>query len=119
MNWYKKSSQERFEYIGCCVTLLGDFVSYLVDHSIEIKLEEFEIAVPNWKEYDPYPEGRKYLPVEKDRAFSFWKSVTPSGISVYYFDNSSIEYIFVSTDSHFNLEEENNLAISEDYEEKD
>lgn len=108
MSWYTQSQIQQWIYVGNCVSLdAGDFINFLTDNAKEISYRTMKKAIPDFTQEHPYPDG---IPLSKDWSVSFWKSRTPSGIPVYFFDHSSIEFIFVPRNSGFDVEKEEKLA---------
>ena len=103
MNWYKIAKFNTYSYIGRCVELPGEFVTFLVDHSEEIEWKEAVKLVPYMEEYNP---SGHLIPLKDDYAVSFAKGFTPLGLPFVYFDHNRIEHIFVLGAHEFDMDGE-------------
>lgn len=99
MDWYRKSSSQYFSYVGDCVSFPAEFTNYVIDRARQISYKTFKRYVPEISEYD-----NAYVPLAKDYAVSFNKSVSPSGKTIFYMRHSAIEYFFCTPD--FDLDQE-------------
>jgi hypothetical protein len=105
-SWYKRASSQ-FYYLGNCVGLPEDFISFIVDNAQKISYREIRKAIPDIEEHNP---GGPIPKMSKDWAVSFWKSRSPSGVGLYFFDHSSIEYVFAPEGSNLDVAKEDKLA---------